>query len=498
MANQPAGNLWLHQHFKMSAFRLTHLSYIGTRDKIEIVENGIVEQTYGPKYQPSLDTPLSHLEFAFKYDDLNLNFLKAIFKLLSRQEVEDYVNRKVSGINNRRIGYLYEWLIGEEITLKQSIAGNYIDLLDDEKYITGLPLKITKWKINDNLLGNKDFCPIIRKSNILTRELEKDLKSQIEKLKETYSPDIFHRAAQYLFRKETKSSYAIENEKPSPDRMNRFIALLSKAGTQHIDELLSESNLMYLQNAIVDPRFIAKGFRDFQNYIGATGFRMEEVIHFICPPPQYVTSLMSGIHNCYGKIKEIPGQLQATVIAFGFVFVHPFDDGNGRLHRFLIHDMLTRSGIVQEGIIIPVSAHMLNYMPDYDRALEDFSKPLMQRIKYKKTNEGEIEVLNGADMEDYFRYPDLTYQATYLAQTINETVTEDMTGELQFLERYDELKKSIQNIVDMPDKYIDQMITFLHQNKGKFPNRRKKEFDKLTAQEFLAMEESYMEIFEKK
>ncbi len=87
MANQPAGNLWLYQHFKMSAFRLTHLSYIGTRDKIEIIENGIVEQTYGPKYQPSLNTPLFHLEFAFKYDDLNLNFLKGIFKLLFLNDV---------------------------------------------------------------------------------------------------------------------------------------------------------------------------------------------------------------------------------------------------------------------------------------------------------------------------------------------------------------------------------------------------------------------------
>ncbi len=27
----------------------------------------------------------------------------------------------------------------------------------------------------------------------------------------------------------------------------------------------------------------------------------------------------------------------AAAAAFGFVFIHPFEDGNGRIHRFLIH-----------------------------------------------------------------------------------------------------------------------------------------------------------------
>ena len=38
-------------------------------------------------------------------------------------------------------------------------------------------------------------------------------------LKKDYLPEIFQRASQYLYRKETRSSYEIESEKPSPDRM---------------------------------------------------------------------------------------------------------------------------------------------------------------------------------------------------------------------------------------------------------------------------------------
>ena len=35
--------------------------------------------------------------------------------------------------------------------------------------------------------------------------------------------------------------------------------------------------------------------------------------------------------------------VHAAAIAFGFVFVHPFEDANGRIHRFLIHNILARS-----------------------------------------------------------------------------------------------------------------------------------------------------------
>jgi len=57
------------------------------------------------------------------------------------------------------------------------------------------------------------------------------------------------------------------------------------------------------------------------------------------------------------------------------------------------------------------------------------------------------------------------------------------------------LKRELKNIVDMTDKYIDLMIMFLHQNKGSFPNRHRKDFAKLTADEIATMETTYKEIF---
>lgn len=278
--------------------------------------------------------------------------------------------------------------------------------------------------------------------------------------------------------------------------MDRFIALLSKAGTLPADQTLSEAYLTVLQNAIVDERFAVQKFRDFQNYVGQTTLQYGEIYHYICPPPHLVESMMSGLRVTEKKSEGNQAIARAAMIAFGFVFIHPFEDGNGRLHRFLIHDILARDGVVERGLIIPVSARMINRIQDYDAALETYSKPLMKRVRYQSSPDGQVNVTNTADVEAYFRYPDLTYQCIYLSRIIGEAITLDMSDELIFLQRYDDLKRTIQNRIDMPDKDLNHLIILLHQNKGAFPNRRKSSFPKLYEEEFSAIEQIYKEIFE--
>jgi len=496
MANSPVGSLWLQQHFQLNRYMLSHRSYIGPRNKIELNEDGGIDETFGPKYEPKISNPFSHIEFSLKYDDLSLEFLLAVFEKISMEDVVNYIAGNPSRKYERFIGFYYELLTGRQVHLDEPVTGNYIDLLDGKKYITGKPIKNTRWHINDNLLGVRNFCPVIRRTKALQTLLQSDLKEQIQQLTKSYPPDIFYRAINYLYTKETRSSYEIEKEKPSPERVQRFISLLTQAGEKPGDILLSEENLTKLQNVIVDPRFAATGYRDFQNYIGQSLPNFKEIIHYICPPPGYLDSLMQGLMNAVTKTEGAPPVARAAVIAFGFVFAHPFEDGNGRIHRFLIHDMLTRDGIVPKGLIIPVSAHMLNNMPAYDQALEVYSVPLMQRVSYNKTPEGEIIVTNSKEVESYFRYPDLTVQCSYLAHTIEATITDDMTDELEYLLHYDEAKKEIQAIVDMPNKDIDLMIAFLHQNKGVFPNRRRKQFPKLTDQEITSMQKAFQNVFQ--
>lgn len=278
--------------------------------------------------------------------------------------------------------------------------------------------------------------------------------------------------------------------------MEKFVALLQQAGTETAKEMLDQQRLTHLQNAIVDPRYAAPGFRDTQVYIGESLPNFMESIHYIGPPAKMVPSLMEGLAGMNSKSSGNHPGIRAALVSFGFVFIHPFDDGNGRIHRFLIHDVLVQDKMVPLGLIIPVSAHMLNHIRHYDQVLEKYSRPLVQRIKYNKEAGGEIVVTNEPEIETYFRYPDLTDHCIYLINTIQATLTEDMPDELLFIQRYDEAKIELRRIVDMPDKKLVNMLLFLHQNKGIFPKRRREQFSELTDQEIQRMQDAYRTVYE--
>ena len=205
--------------------------------------------------------------------------------------------------------------------------------------------------------------------------------------------------------------------------------------------------------------------------------------------------MMTGLTDMANKCDTQHPIVQAAAVAFGFVFIHPFEDGNGRIHRFLIHDILTRTELVKKGMIIPVSAHMLNHIRDYDRILEKYSRPLMKRITFVENNDQSVTITNPSDVEGYFRYPDLTEQCLYLALTIKSTISEDIFQEMEFLVKYDEVKSALQSIVDLPDRQLNLFIKLLHQNKGMLAKRKRDEFEKLTDEEINAMEKAFQTIF---
>ncbi len=496
MKYKAVGSEWLKQEYNLINYTITHCSYIGNKESIELTNKGNVEQVYGVKYAPSEDTPLQHIEFSLKYDNLNLDFLRAIFESLEASEIVGFIQVKPTGRYRRKIGFLYELLLGQNLPIENVVSGNYIDLLDKEKHITGNVVKNSRWRINNNLLGNSSFCPIVRKTRVLQQLLLENIAERIEKIRGNYPPEIFERATNYLYNKETRSSFEIEREEPSPEKIARFVDLLAKAGSEAQERFLDEPRLVELQNAIVDPRFAAKAFRDFQNYIGGILPDGRTNVDYICPPGGIVRGLMDGLKEVNFKTTGLHSGIRAGIIAFSFVFIHPFEDGNGRIHRFLVHDILAQDGHVPKGVIVPISAHMLNNRNKYDQILEKYSRPLMERIKYLQKDDGEIEMSNETKVDSYYRYPDLTDHCIYLLQVIQDSVFIDMFNELLFIQRYDEIKKAIQNIVDMPNKPLNLMIRVLHQNSGTFPKRKREIFNKLSDEEITRMQAAYKEIFE--
>ncbi|MCX6335589.1 MAG: Fic family protein [Bacteroidia bacterium] len=496
MSEKPIGSTWLKQNYQLSNIKLSHESYLGTRSKVEVLPDGTIIETFQKaQYSLKANHPLNHFEFALKYDDVQMNFFQAVLKSIPAKDIVEFIKSQPNFKYSRKIGFWYEFLVGGHLPIEDKPNINYIDLIDSERYFTGVNVKNSRWRINNNLLGDLGFCPTIKRTDVILKSLQLNLPETLRELSKNYSPEILKRANNYLYKKETRSSYQIEKEEPTPERIERFVSLLSNAGKRDIKDLLSEDSLVMLQNQIVDPRFAATGFRDFQNYIGQTTWNYDEIIHYVCPPPEFLSDLMKDLSNTAIKMEGVNSIVRATTIAFGFVFIHPFEDGNGRIHRFLIHDFLSRDNFLPPGMIIPVSAHMVNNIKLYDDTLETYSKPLMLFIKYTKNEEQKLTVLNASEVEGYYRFPDLTTQTEYLCKVIEASISYDLPNELNFLQNYDEAKELMKQRIDMPDKLIDLFIRYTHQNNGIFPKSRRNTFHMLKDEEIEALQSIFQDVF---
>jgi len=486
---RPAGYAALIEQYGLFVIPNWHRSLVTTSGIHRLDSTGnAVEEIYPAKYWPGEELG-DHLEFALKYDGTNLALLASLFQVVTPEEFLAYVQSKPTGKYARRLWFLYEFLTGTRLPLDDVERGNYVDLLDPDQYYAVTSARpVRRQRINDNLLGDGRFCPLIRRTNIL-RDFEKaDLPKRCREVVSRYSPDLLKRAMTYLYTKETKSSFEIEHITPNSTRTERFIALLHMAEKE---DFFEKQKLIELQNRIVDPRFRVSDYRTNQNYVGETVALQKERIHYACPKPEDLGSLMEGLVALHKQMRmgKVLAVAHAAAVAYGFVFLHPFEDGNGRIHRFLIHNILARRGFTPEGIIFPVSASMLKNLADYDASLEAFSRPLLALVEYAIDEEGRMTVQN--DTARWYRYIDMTPQVEALFHFIERTIDTELVEELAFVANYDRTKKAIQEIVDMPDRQIDFFIRFCMQNNGRLSERKRARFfDFLSDQEVARMEQA--------
>lgn len=456
-------------------------SYIARQGRGKtIIENHheihIYPKTYALENENDL---LEHLEFAIKYDGIHLEIIKALFDKIEKNDIVKHIQKQPTGIYSRKIWYLYEFLTKDQLPLKDSKRLKYVDLLDPKIYFTCPAIKSSRHAINDNLLGNYQFCPFIRRTETLEKYINLHLDNKVKALLEKYDPHLIARACNYLYSKETMSSYQIEKEQPDKSRIARFINLLQQASTI---ESLTKEKLIELQNVIVDPRFKNIDYRHNQNYVGENINPYFQKIHFISPKPEDIADLMKGLLKSLDRMlsAEINPVIIAAAISFGFVFLHPFEDGNGRIHRFLIHYILSKKDFTPKNIIFPISSIMLQNMHDYDSTLEEFSKPLLSILtEYNLTEDGIMTVQQAS--KSFYQYIDFTIMTKYLFSCIEEAIYTHIEREILFLANYDKAKKALQEIVDMPDNQIDLLIKFVAQNNGNLSlSKRNRYFSLLT------------------
>jgi hypothetical protein len=248
---------------------------------------------------------------------------------------------------------------------------------------------------------------------------------------------------------------------------------------------------------IEDTRFRRPGLRPDGVFLGDRGHDGDPLPEFIGVRPQDLQRLMQGLIAANERMREgeLDTVLQATATAFGFVYIHPFQDGNGRLHRCLIHHVLAERKFTPPGMVFPVSPVMLDRIDRYRDTLRAHSGPLMDYIDWRPMPERNVEVLN--DTADLYRYLDCTEAAEFLYGCVAQAIDRDLPHEIDFLRRNDEAMRRVMNTVEMPDRMAEDLIRFIRLNKGKLGRKRREgEFAKLTDDEVTSIEAIVQEAFD--
>jgi hypothetical protein len=491
LRNAPlAGYSALIERYRLAVHPPDALFAIGDKHSIQH-ERGWTLMT--PRHAPTDDLH-GHLVFALKYEGVQPDILNALFHAIAGDEITAMVRAQPTSAYSRRIWFLYEWLRQDTLPLDNTRKGNYVDLVDSSQQFTGPIRKNRRCRINNNLPGVRDFCPMVRKTPELEQWLARDLAARAQQATRECHPDLLARAASFLLLADSRASYAIEGEHPPHTRIERWGRLLGQAGAQP----LSVELLEHLQSQVLgDYRFVLPGLRHEGGFVGmhdrTTGMPLPE---HISAKADDLPLLMRGLIDAHELLRDsdYPQVLLAAVIAFGFVFIHPFEDGNGRLHRYLIHHVLAETGFVPRGLVFPVSAVILERIQQYHAVLEAFSKPRLDYIDWHATPRNNVAVTN--DTLDLYRYFDATRQAEFLYGCVAHTVEHMLPEEVAYLQKHDAFVAFVESRLDMPSRLIDLLIRFLNQNNGVLSKRaRNKEFAALTDAEARDLEERYQQIF---
>jgi hypothetical protein len=501
--NHLVGYAWLVAQTGVSTVNpLRSVSVIGRSRKSEPGK-----ETFPKQYAPAGgDRALQeHFRFALAHEGVHLEMMARLFDKLGHHFIVDWLRAEPTSSYARRLGFFYEWLTGRKIAEHDRVAsGNYVDALDAGKYLAAtVDEQNRRWRINDNLPGTRDFCPLIRLDGEIRQKASIPFDQEVDGLIEQFGEDMIMRSVSWLSVKESRASFQIEREADKEDRIHRFArALAMHCGRQ--EDPLSMESLKMLQDAILGDAktTFQRGLRRSPIFVGHSE-RLEQVVDYLAPHHDQVPGMLEGLRVFAQRTAPLPVSeeaarhegrdwmptvLRATVLSFGFVYIHPMADGNGRISRFLINDTLRRDGAVPKPLILPVSAIISANARErarYDQTLELVSSPLMDRLRGKYGFEREeITTFEDGVRSNFrfdgwdeaapaWRYLDLSQHASYLGGIVRRSLGEGIGNEARFLQRFDRARGSLAKLIEARDEDMDRIIRGISEHHGASKTLRK-------------------------
>jgi hypothetical protein len=453
---------------RTSSFIAKRLSVVS---RTERADDSVVVR-YPSKYGFD-DTLAGHLEFCLKYEGVNLQVLAALFDQCGPDELQAWLDGKPGSRYARVCGHLYEWLTGKSLRYKLPPGIDAVPVLDEKRYFAAPAQRNKRFSVLHNLPGTPAFCPLVRRTSVLRAWIEKDLGARIAQVLASLEPELLERAVNYLYLAETRSSFAIEKEVPDSQRAERFRRLLERAGE---DMPLDEITFVEWQNVIVPRQRAEFAYRPKQNWLSRSG-RSAHRADYIPPAPAHVASMMEGVVHVGELVKSgtYPPVLAAASAAFGFVFVHPFFDGNGRLHRFLLHHLLRLGGFTPSGAIVPVSKAMERDLARYAEILKHYSAPRTAMLDYRLDSDADHIDVKKQPLYLYAFF-DATELCEFTFQCLERAIDQDLADELAYLRAYDSAHQSLTRWLDAPQPELERLIRYIAQNNGHISKNKRGQF----------------------
>lgn len=490
------GYRWLAATFGVEPVQPFRIDSQIARSRSTVREDGYVHEHYVAAARPE-DTLAGHLTFALRHEGVHLEFLSRLFAQTGPHELEAWIAREPTGQYARRAGFFYEWLTRAQLSFPGVTSGNYVNALDDEAFLTAVqPVNNLRWRVRDNLPGTPDFCPMVLRTAMVQEVEQYDCARSLQQLEHDFGTDLLRRSAVWLTIKESRASFAIEHEEKYVDRIERFAAVMERrCGTY--DSPLLEASLTELQADILGERATRYGIRRSPVFVGEShGYT--PVVHYVGPHWDDAPAMLEGLRVFDARTSGRASLARSAVLSFGFVYIHPMADGNGRISRFLVNDVLRRDGAVPAPFILPISATITTSTRrrrSYDEVLEVFSRPLMQRYRQschfgeRRTAEDGVEYDFEFDAYDdaraAWRYPDLTAHVEYLGEMVRVTIEQEMREEAVHLKAVRTAREGVKNLLEGPDTDIDRIVRAIRQNGGVVSGKLRNEFPALDDDELV-------------
>lgn len=404
---------------------------------------------------PDPEDVWGHLVFALKHEGVNMELLAQVLPNIEISVVQSAVDKTPGSAVLRKLAWLWEEF-SHQLLKYDRPSGNYVDLFDVDEYFTGERRQISRWRVVYNGLGPLAYCPVVRRTEKLSEEKIQATFEVLKKQLSAMSPVLLQRAVEWAYLSETQSSFEIEREAPSGSKAARFMALLKDVEKF---TFLDEDTLCHIQNLIVSSDYVqAVCWRTEQNWLAYAGTFGVRRVTYVPPAPEWLDDMMTGLLSvANAPAGSISPLIAAGAVSFGFVFLHPFMDGNGRLSRFLIHQQLFRGGVLPQNTVLPVSAMMLEHEHEYLQALATFSAPCRELWDVTQVGEAEYNFRFQGSQASY-RYWDATAPCEFLFDMIREAVETYLPGEIRFLERYDRITRNLNERFDVVQKDLDVLV----------------------------------------